>query len=149
MWAGAAVTHLKRLERVQHRFVLWLARYSDRPSDEREYRALLAHFTMLSVKARFAQHDLMFLHKVYRASIDSAELLGMFGLSVPGRTTRSLALWHIPRGRVNTVQRSVFTRSPSLCNMFLNHDLTVDFFSSTTCSFKSSVISFARTLESY
>ena len=60
VWAGAAITHLKRLERVQHRFLLWLARTSDSPTDEQDYRVLLSHYGMPSVKSRFAQYDLMF-----------------------------------------------------------------------------------------
>ena len=55
VWGGAAVTHLKRLERVQHKFLLWLARNSDRPSDDLEYRALLSHFSLPSIKSRFGQ----------------------------------------------------------------------------------------------
>ena len=149
VWAGAAVTHLKRLERVQHKFLMWLASNSDNPIDSIDYRTLLSHFNVRSIKARFAQYDLMFIFHIHHARIDSPDLLRAFGLSVPRRPTRSLALWHVPFARVNTVLRDVFTRTPSLCNSFLNSDTTVDFFTSTVFSFKSSVIGFTKTLDTY
>ena len=149
VWSGAAVTHLKRLEKVQHKFLMWLARHSDKPTDMADYRSLLAHFNVRSIKARFAQYDLMFLFHIHHGKIDCSDLLAAFGLSVPGRSTRAIALWSVPRGRVNTVQRNVFTRTPSLCNSFLNCDTGVDFFTSTVSSFKSSVISFTMTLGAY
>ena len=149
VWSGAAATHLKRIERVQHRFVTWLARNSDKPTDSTDYGALLSHFNIRSMKSRFVQYDLMFLYNVHRARIDSADLLAAFGLSVPGRATRTLTLWHVPRGRVNTVQRSIFTRAPPLCNSFLNSDKTLDFFVCTACSYKSRAIAYSKTLDAY
>ena len=149
VWSGAAATHLKRIERVQHRFVTWLARNSDKPTDSTDYGALLSHFNIRSMKSRFVQYDLMFLYNVHRARIDSADLLAAFGLSVPGRATRTLTLWYVPRGRVNTVQRSIFTRAPPLCNSFLNSDKTLDFFVCTACSYKSRAIAYSKTLDAY
>ena len=149
VWAGAAVTHLKRLEKVQHRFLVWLARNSDRPSNTTDYCALLSYFNVRSIKSRLAQYDLMFLFHVHRSCIDSPVLLASFGLAVPARSTRSFVLWSVPRGRVNTVQRNVFTRTPSLCNSFLAADTSVDMFTSTVYSFKSRVIAFTKTLGAY
>ena len=69
----------------------------------------------------------VFLFHVHHAMLDSTVLLGAFGLNVPGRSTRSSVLWHVPRARVNTVQRSLYTRIPSTCNSFLQSDSSVDF----------------------
>ena len=131
VWAGAAVSHLKRLERVQHKCLMWLASCSDKRSDNFDYLVLLSHFKVRSIKSRFVQHDLMFLFHVHHARLDSTVLLGAFGLNVPGRSTRSSVLWHVPRARVNTVQRSLYTRIPSTCNSFLQSDSSVDFFTSS------------------
>ena len=149
VWSGAAATHLKRLERVQHKFLKWLASNSDRPIDSVDYHVLLSHFNVRSIRSRLAQHDLMFLFHIHRGTIDCPDLVSAFGLSVPQRLTRSLSLWHAPRGRVNTVQRNVFIRAPSLCNAFLRSDSTVDFFTSSSFSFKSRVICFANSLGTY
>ena len=145
VWAGAAVSHLKRLERVQHKFLMWLARYSDKRTDNLDYSFLLLHFNVRSMKSRFVQYDLMFLYHIHHARLDSAVLLGAFGLSVPGRATRNHVLWHVPRARVNTVQRSLFARVPSTCNSFLHRDSAVDIFTCTSYSFKTHVISFSAT----
>ena len=145
VWAGAAVSHLKRLERVQHKFLMWLARCSDKRSDNLDYMALRTHFSVRSIKSRFVQYDLMFLFHIHHARLDSTVLLGTFGLNVPSRVTRNSVLWHVPRARVNVVQRSLFTRTPSTCNSFLKSDSTVDFFACTSCSFKSRVIKFSNT----
>ena len=82
VWAGAAVSHLKRLERVQHKFLMWLASCSDKRSDNLDYLVLLSHFKVRSIKSRFVQHDLMFLFHVHHARLDSTVLLGAFGLRV-------------------------------------------------------------------
>ena len=149
VWAGAAVSHLKRLERVQHKFLMWLASCSDKRSDNLDYLVLLSHFKVRSIKSRFVQHDLMFLFHVHHARLDSTVLLGAFGLNVPGRSTRSSVLWHVPRARVNTVQRSLYTRIPSTCNSLLQSDSSVDFFTSSSYSYKSSAIKFSNTRGSF
>ena len=115
-WAGAAVTHLKRLERVQHKFLIWLASRSNHPTKNLEYEHLLAHFQIPSMKSRLHQHDLMFLFKIFHGQIDSPELLTHFALSAPSRRTRNVQLWHIPFARVNTVKNSMFRRIPAICN---------------------------------
>ena len=145
IWAGAAASHLKRLERVQHKFLMWLARYSDRRSDDLDYLALLSHFKVRSIKSRFIQYDIMFLFHIHRGKLDNDVLVGAFGLAVPARRTRSSALWNTPRARVNTVQRCLFVRIPAACNSFLLHDPTTDFFTGSSHSFKTRAIVFTIT----
>jgi len=94
-------------------------------------------------------YDLLFLFNIHRTRIHCPDLLAAFGLCVPRRPTRTLTLWHVPFARVNTVLRSPLTRVPSLCNTFLNCDNSVDIFTSTVYSYKSSVIGFTRTLDAY
>ena len=143
VWSGTADTHLKRLERVQHRFLTWLAFRSDRPSADLGYEALLAHFNMCSVKARFIQHDVMFLYNVHHGRIDCPDLVSMFGLSVPSRLTRNPSLWAIPFARVNTVLRSLLCRVPAHTNSFLGSGSSADLFTSTHHSFLTGVRTFA------
>ena len=42
---------------MQHKFLIWLARYSDKRSDNLDYLALLLHFNVRSIKSRFVQYD--------------------------------------------------------------------------------------------
>ena len=137
VWSGAASTHLKRLERVQHKFLLWLACTSDKPSQNLDYVHLLSHFEVPSIKSRFLQHDMQFIYNIYHGRLDCTELVSLFSLSAPARRTRSLDLWHIPYGRVNTIQNSPFRRIPSTCNSFLSSRVGVDFFAATHCTYKS------------
>jgi len=95
-----------------------------------------------------ARKDGLMMESHGRVDADVAAI-GGFGLCVPRRPTRTLTLWHVPFARVNTVLRSPFTRVPSLCNTFLNCDNSVDIFTSTVYSYKSSVIGFTRTLDAY
>ena len=104
VWSGAAVTHLKRLERIQHSFLIWLACSSNQNSFNLSYDHLLQHFNVPSIKARFIQHDLMFIHNVFHDRLDSPQLLSHFHLSAPARRNRSPSLWHVPFARVTTVK---------------------------------------------
>ena len=134
---------------MQHQFLIWVAPYSDKHSDNLDYLILLLHFNVRSIKSRFVQYDLMFLCHIHHAKLDSAVLLSTFGLSVPSRRTRYSVLWHVPRGRVNTVQRILFVRVPSDYTSFLNCDSNVYIFMCTACSYKSRAISFSKTLDIY
>ena len=142
IWAGAAVTHLKRMERVQHTFLIWLASCSNHPTNRLDYEHLLTHFQIPSIKSRLHQHDLLFLYKIFHGQIDCPELVAYFPLSAPSRRIRKVKLWHIPFARVNTIKNSMFIRIPTSCNALLTSDSSVDFFASTLASFKSAVASF-------
>ena len=143
IWAGAADTHLKRLERVQHKFLIWLAHKSNRPCTGLEYETLLAHFNMASLKARLTQHDIMFIQNIFRGSIECPDLVSAFCLHVPSRPTRNSSLLAVPFARVNTVLRSLLCRIPAHTNTFLKSDPSVDLFTSTRYSFRTSVRKFA------
>ena len=96
VWTGAAKTHVLRLERVQHKILMWLATHSTRPSQSLYYHRLLSHFGILSVKSRLVQRDLTYLHSVFSGRIDSVEILGMFGLCARARRTRGHAILREP-----------------------------------------------------
>ena len=91
VWGGAAPTHLKRLERIQHKFLSWLSYYdhASRPLSFLTYHDLLKHFKVSSLEKRRLQYDVCFVHKVVCGRVDSAFLLGCFPLHVPRRRTRA------------------------------------------------------------
>ena len=149
VWSGAAVTHLKRLERIQHSFLIWLACSSDRKSFNLSYDHLLNHFKVCSIKYRFLQHDLMFIYNVFHNRIDSSQLLSHFYLSAPARRSRSPSLWHVPFARVATVKSGTFCRVTNKCNEFLNSCKCVDFFCSPTFTYKTAVRSYAGRTGAY
>ena len=130
IWSGAAVTHLRRLERLQHRFLMWLASKTRVNCPPLDYVSLLTLFGCSSVKSRFTQIDLKFLRSVFGGRVDSADIVGMFPLSAPGRRTRNAELFHIPRGsgRVDSVKRGMLVRLPKLWNSLSNNYPQSDLF---------------------
>ena len=143
VWSGAAVTHLKRLERIQHSFLIWLACSSDQNSFNLSYDHLLQHFKVASIKSRFIQHDLMFIHNVFHGRLDCPLLLSQFHLSAPVRRNRSPTLWHIPFARVATVKNGPFCRIVAKCNDLLSSSKDLDFFFSPSSAYKTAVRSHA------
>ena len=128
IWSGAAVSHLKRLERLQHRFLMWLGRRSMHRCPSMDYDSLLKHFKCLSIKARFTQADVVFMQSVFRGRLDCGKLVSMFSLSAPTRRTRHTGLFHVPGGRVNSVRNGFLSRLPETCNRALQNLPEADFF---------------------
>ena len=150
IWSGAAKTHLKRLERVQHKFLMWLsarARGTDRLTSL-EYRELLDHFRVPSLEARRKQLDLVYLRSIVTSKVDSSFLLGCFSLHVPGRTMRNVSLFDVPFARVATVKTGVFVRLPTLANDFIRRYPQIDFIVDRFATFKTAVLNYVRSAPS-
>ena len=107
---------MMRLDRVQHKFLIWLAVNSDRPSDSLDYTHLLRHFEVSRISVRLARHDLVFLHGVFNGRVDSVDIQSMFGLAVPARLTRTRPILHVPTARVETIKNGLFCRLPRRAN---------------------------------
>ena len=134
IWAGAAKTHTARVDRMQHKFLMWLLSHtSSSYTTSLSYQNLLQHFRIPSLNSRRTQHDLVFLRNIFRNQIDSTQLLSHFSLHTPARSTRAKQLFSEPRARVATVQAGMFCRLPRAANAFLNSTNPVDFFM-TRCS---------------
>ena len=144
VWNGAAATHLKRVERVQQKFLMWLSGRCREPGVSYEYESMLAHFNFASLAARRDQHDIMFIRNVHYHVIDSSYLLERFPLSVPPRSLRNMTLFSVPYARVNTVKSSPFCRIPKSCNSFLEHNCDMDFWNHAVATFKRRVITYVR-----
>ena len=93
IWAGAAVTQLRRLERLQHRFLMWLASKTTLTCPPLDYGTLTSLFGCGSVKSRLVQTDLSFMRSVLGGDVDCHQIVGMFPLSAPGRRTRHSELF--------------------------------------------------------
>ena len=127
IWGGAVASHLARLERLQHRFLMWLG--AKTPGQcSMDYASLTEHFHCASIRARFAQADVMFVRSVFSGRIDCAHLVSAFALLAPGRRSRQTGLFSVPFGRVNTVKNSYKMRVPKLVNDFLSKKPAEDFF---------------------
>ena len=105
---------------------MWLAASTESRCPSLAYEELLNHFMVPSIKSRFIRTDLLFLHKIFRNSIDSTHLVGQFGIAAPGRRLRHTGVLNVPFARVNTVKTSLFVRLPKLYNDLGSQNRTAD-----------------------
>lgn len=148
IWGGAASSHVVRLERTEHKFLMWLNAHVRRQSSSLLYRDLLKHFNLASVSARRYHHDIMFLRNIFSGRIRSSFLLQSFSLSVPRRTTRqrTCTLFSIPYARVSTVKEGLYVRLAKRVNKFIETKSKVDLFTDTTSSFRCELRSYITSL---
>ena len=148
IWSGAARTHLDRLEKIQHKLLIWLASVSTKSSPSLAYDDLLAVFRITSLANRRLQYDILFAHKIISGKIDSAFLLGSFPLHVPGRVTRTMlgTVLFVPLGRVETVRRGLFCRATTNFNSFTTACPLSDPFRSSFEQFRSQVRAYIKAL---
>ena len=151
IWAGAAKTHLARVERVQHRFLMWLANHTNPRCPSLEYDRLLAFYDVRPLRARRVQNDVMFLTKLFRGLISSSYLLECVGVHVPFRETRVavFTLFDVPRGRVDTVQSSLFIRGPRSVNDFVASSPLGDVFNDAIGRLKKDLVKYTSTLGTF
>ena len=149
IWGGACKTQLDRLEKIQHKFLIWLSSFKNTPNQPHsvDYKDLMQSFNVTSLAHRRLQYDIMFIYKVHSRKVDSPFLLESFPLHVPTRQTRtsSHVLFHVPYARVEAVKRSVFVRAPHAINEFLSA-CPVDTFHDRAGVFQSAVKSYVRRL---
>ena len=148
IWGGAAKTHLVRVERVQHRFLMWLAHRTGYTGSSLAYSDLLASYGMMHLGARRAHCDIMFLLKVFKSRISSSFLLECFKLCVPTRPARTMnrRLFDVPFARVNTVLLGLFVRIPRTVNNFLWFSPGSDVFYDTLGQLKKQSLAYVTTL---
>ena len=137
-----------RVERIQHKFLLWLNAHSAHRSQSLDYIDLLHHFSMISLSSRRVQYDILFARNVLRCRIDSPFLLEVFALSVPARVTRQRMLMHVQHSRVDTIKKGLFSRLPVEMNKFLIRFPVSDVFNDSFGHFKSSVCAYVAELGS-
>ena len=79
VWAGAADSHTVRVDRVQHKFLMWLSHHSSSgTSPSLSYPDLCRHFKVPSLAARRVQHDLLCLRNILTSRLDTPLLLESF-----------------------------------------------------------------------
>ena len=135
-WNGVADTHVQRIERVQHKFLMWLRIRFGAIDVSLDYNDLLRAFKVETLAARRMQHDILFIRNVHRHVIDSSFLLEHLPLTAPTRLFRSSSVFHVPFGRTNTVRNGTFGRVPRFCNDFLDKNRDVDVWTDSHMRFR-------------
>ena len=148
IWNGAAKTHTDRIERVQHKFLIWLTVHSGVNSLSLSYDSLLSAHSFASLAARRTQHDLVYVARVFKHKIDSISLRSWFGLAVPARSVRRSDIFAVPFARVYTIKNGLFCRIPRNMNKFLHQNGQVDFFRDSLYQIKSQAKAYAKKLTS-
>lgn len=146
VWNGAAESHIKRIERVQEKFLVWLCARCHVTEVPFSHRDMAVHFGVSTVRARLEQHDIMFVRNVHRHRISSSFLIDKFALAVPARRLRNQCLFacSFARPRVNTVKSCIFNRAPKACNAFLDANRDIDVWESNALLFKKRVVGHVR-----
>ena len=144
VWSGAADSHLKRIERVQHKFLMWLCGRSHVGDVSFNYAELLNFYGLSTLESRRKQHDVMFIRNVHCHVVKSTFLLEKLPVAVPSRLLRNRALFHVPNARVNTVKNGLFCRVPKLCNEFLDANRDIDVWCDSLAAFKKRLIAHVR-----
>ena len=154
IWGGTARCHVVRIERVQHKFLMWLATHSEPSCTDLDYGRLLSFYNIRHLYARRAQSDIMFVCKLFKGFISSIHLLDCFAIHVPARTTRaaSATLFSVPSAksrwsRVNTVVNGLFVRGPQLINNLVQFSPQCDVFHDTLGQLKCNTVKFISTLQ--
>ena len=145
VWAGAAKSHSVRVDRVQHKFLLWLNNHSSSPCQSLSYPDLTHHFGVPLLSARRIQHDLLFLKGLFTGKTNSAELLEKFPLHVPPRSTRTTPLFAENHARISAVQTGLLCRLARETNVMLSK-MKCDFFSLSFNTYKHHVINYISDL---
>ena len=129
-------------------FLMWLACRTGHVGASLEYGDLLASYNVLHLGARRAQHDVLFLLKVFKGFIASSFLLQCFGLHVPARPARTVnrSLFCLPFAWVGTVQSGLFLRVPRTVNHFLGFCEGADVFYDSLGQLKRQSLAYVSTL---
>ena len=69
-----------------------------------------------------------FMRSVFSGRLDCPDLVAMFSLSAPSRRSRRPELFHVPRGRVDSVRRGFLVRLPQLVNSLTHSYPQTDLF---------------------
>jgi len=90
-----------RLERVQNRFLAYVAFLLKIPHPQHDYTSISSTLNIPSLASRRRDADISFITSLLRGTIDSPDLLSAISFRVPLYPTRSHSLFHIPTHRTN------------------------------------------------
>lgn len=131
VWAPSYITHIKRLERIQRKFVKLLCFKSGIPFHELSYEYHLQYFSLPHLISRRKFYDIMFAFKVLNNIIKCPDIVVMFALHVPIHTLRKNRIFDIEYHRTNYGKHSSLVR---VCKH--TNDVNLDLFSENMSLFR-------------
>lgn len=131
IWAPSYITHIRRLEKIQRRFVRLLCFKNGTLFDRFSYEYHLQYFSLPHLISRRKFYDIMFAFKVLNNIVKCPDVLCMFAIHVPVRTLRNIRIFDIEYHRTNYGKHSSLVR---VCNHA--NAIDTDLFSVNIARFK-------------
>lgn len=105
-----------RLERVQNRFLGYVAFLLKIPHPRHDYSSISSSLNIPSLASRRRNADISFVTSLLSGSIDAPDLLSTISFRVPFYPTRSHSLFHIPTHRTNYIHNHPIHRMLRIIN---------------------------------
>lgn len=134
IWSPSYVTHIKRLEKVQRKFIKFLCFKSGIDFDMFPYENHLKYFSLPHLLTRRMFFDILFAFKVVNNIIDCPNIFQLFSFNIPTRDLRRHAIFNVEYHRTNYGKHSSLTR---ICNTVNSMD--VDMTVSNLSNFKTNL----------
>ena len=119
---------MQRLERIQHKFLSFLAGTRRDRFNMVDYDSLCISYKMEKLVKRRGGLDLSFMYCILTNRVASTLLLSSFSMRTPIRFARNFDLLYVPSYRVNASISAIFSRLPRSFNTFLSRHPSFDLF---------------------
>ncbi|CAB0006769.1 unnamed protein product, partial [Nesidiocoris tenuis] len=135
VWSPCYETHKNELERVQSKFLRYLA-FKSGKLDAYSPGCMLADHGLGTLARRRVMHDTVLLHKIISPALDCPSLLSKIFLNVPTYFSRQPPLFHVPFATTNYLYHRPLYRLPRQANLLLSNSPEIDIFHSSVSSIK-------------
>jgi hypothetical protein len=127
IWSSNCQTHIQNLEKVQRRFLKFLAHRIDGtyPERGRSQSELLERFECQDLKTRRVNASMSFLRNLIHYRIDCSNLLSKLYFLVPRLTSRNHVCFYLPTPRIHVQKHSPLY---TMCENYNVHQHAFDIF---------------------
>ena len=143
VWSPFYREYIDRLEKVQRRFLRYLAYRIRIPADQVDLEALAGRFNLPRLEHRRLVTDVIFYHKLVTGGLQCPKLLAEVGLNVPSYAARRIPLFKVPFAAFNYQMHRPMYRIPRLVNAFLDSS-NFDFFTGSLHGLKRQLSDYLR-----
>lgn len=125
IWNPYYVTYVNQIEKIQRRFLRYIAFKKDLTIIGLDYSKLESELKIQPLQIRRRNYNVIFVHKLIHGSVDSIDILSRLNFNVPCRPIRNPRLFTINFHRTKYGQNDVITRMMNTLNEL---ELGVDLF---------------------
>jgi hypothetical protein len=128
IWNPYTKTDIDFIERVQNRFLKFVAFKFNLTIDNHDYTQIRSFLNIPALSSRREIADISFIYKLINGITDDPDLLKCIPFTIPAYNNRSTSLFYIPVYSTNYLKNSPIPRAMALCNKLSTR---VDFFFSS------------------